>query len=108
MKTTGIRVRPVIRHVVTKWESDPENGAGGSACIAEFNHESYAEEVAEALREKYAKREYAIVEETMGEPTARVTYAYSEEDVAVRLASEEAETGKTYRVYSRIRQLAQE
>lgn len=104
MKTVGIRVRPVIRHVVTKWESDPENGAGGSSPMGEFDHESYADEVAEALRDKYAPRVYAIVEETIGEVQARVWYAYSPEEAQMRADQAVAETGKSYRIYSRIKE----
>lgn len=106
MKTTSIRVRPVIRHAVTRHTSEvmeDGRGSGGSECLGEFSHESYAEEVAQALQEKHAPREFVIVERTLGAAEARVTYAYSEEEAVGRLASEEAVDGKEYRIYSRIK-----
>lgn len=99
MKTTDIRVRPVIRHAVTRFTQDGRSA--GSEMIGEFANEAYAEEVAQVLTEKACRREYVIVEQTMGELTARVTFAYSEEEANSQLASEEAVTGKTFRVFSR-------
>jgi hypothetical protein len=103
MKTTDIRVRPVIRHVVTRFTSEPETGSGSSECVAEFNHESYAEEVAQALKDKAAPREYAIVQETVGDVIAEVFYAYSQAEVD-RVLAEPRMQGKGYRVFSRIRE----
>jgi hypothetical protein len=52
METIEYRVRPVVRYVVTKYTSDPELGAGSCRPMGEFDHESYAEEVAWALARK--------------------------------------------------------
>ena len=104
MKTTEIRVRPVVRHIVTSFTNDPETRIASCGQVGEFDNEQKAEEVAQALKDKYAPRCYVIVEETLGELSARVMYAYSEEEVATRKAAIEAETGKSFKVYSRIRE----
>lgn len=112
MQLPEFRVRPVIRHVVTRYTpADPlppgvnsaEGSRGSLQTLGEFDSEGYAEIVREALAEKAALREYAIIEETMGEPMARVVYAYGEQEALARM-SEEAQAGKTYRVFSRVRQ----
>lgn len=108
MKTTEIRVRPVIRHVVTRFTSEvmeDGRGSGSSESMGEFDHESYAEQVAEALRTQEAPRIFAVVEETMGEISARVWYAYNEQEAYERAAVARIETGKTYKIYSRIKEL---
>lgn len=109
MQKPEFRVRPVIRHVVTRYTPSysPEPGClnGPSLeTLGEFDSDGYAEIVAEALRERVAPREFVIVEQVLGAMQARVTYAYSEEEAAARMATEEAVEGKTYRVYSRIRE----
>lgn len=103
METTEIRVRPVIRHAITRFVAGQHADGmsyGSSECLGEFSHESYAEEVAQAMREKVAMREYALVEETPGTMNPAVFYAYSEEEVARFLA--EPKDGKGWKVYSRI------
>lgn len=49
MKTVEYKVRPVTRYVVTRYESDPANGAGGVCPMGEFDHEAYADRVCAAL-----------------------------------------------------------
>lgn len=71
--------------------------------LGEFDSEGYAEIVVEALAEKAAPREYAIVEDTLGDPVATVYYAYGEQDATQRLGQLVTENQKTYRVYSRIK-----
>jgi hypothetical protein len=98
MKTTEIRVRPVVRHAVTRFTQE-ERGAS-SECMGEFANEQYAEEVAEALKDKHAAREYVMVQETPGLETPKVFYAYSEEEVAKFMSEPRLDCG--YRVYSRV------
>lgn len=102
MKTTEIRVRPVIRHAVTRYMSEPETGCGGSELLAEFSHEAYAEEVAQALKEQSAQRDYVLVQETVGEIMAKVYYAYSEEDARAKLSG--MPDSESYKVFSRVSQ----
>jgi hypothetical protein len=100
MKTTEIRVRPVIRHVVTTFT--PQScGDGGSRAIGEFDSEAHAEEVAQALKEMHAPREYVMVQETPGLETPKVFYAYSEEEVA-KFMIEPRTDDHGYKVYSRV------
>jgi hypothetical protein len=101
MTTPEFRVRPVIRHTITRYHPPSPNTSSCVETLGEFDSEGYAEIVREALAERVAPREYVIVESTMGEVMARVHYAYSEDEVQARLA-EQAEDGVTYRVYSRI------
>lgn len=104
MSTPEFRVRPVIRHVVTRYTPPDSPEPASVETLAEFDSEGYAEIVKEALAEKVAPREFVIVESTMGEPMARVTYAYSEDEAIQRMAESQAMEGKTYRVYSRIKE----
>lgn len=50
MKTTEIRVRPVVRYLVTRFTASPMSD-GGSETIGEFDNEGCANEVAKALVE---------------------------------------------------------
>jgi hypothetical protein len=55
-KTVEIRVRPVVRYVVTRYESGTDaNGMGYGGCetVGEFDNERSAEFVAMALREAH-------------------------------------------------------
>lgn len=103
MKTTEIRVRPVIRHVVTRYTSEVmEDGRGSGGCesLGEYDHESYAEQVAQALRDQAAPREFILVQETPGLTNPEVRYAYSQEEVDNFLCQPAG--GHGYKVYSRI------
>jgi hypothetical protein len=102
MRNVEIRVRPVIRHVVTSYEGDPSSQQGGSRTLGEFDNEGYAEEIADALRKKAAPREFVMVQDTVGEVMAEVFYAYSETEVDAFLASDKAQ-GKSFKVFSRVR-----
>lgn len=48
MQKVEIRVRPVIRHVVTRYTQDARGGS--SEAVGEYANEQYAEHVAHALR----------------------------------------------------------
>lgn len=53
MKKVEIRVRPVTRYIVTRYEEEiDEAGRGSAGCysLGEFDHEYYAERVAAAVR----------------------------------------------------------
>jgi hypothetical protein len=111
MKTTEIRVRPVVRHVVTRFTSEHDEhtrfagfAGGGCETLGEFDSEQYADVVADALRMASAARVYVIVQETLGEEIAIVHYAGSEEEAASRKTSLEERTGKSFRIYSRVRE----
>ena len=108
MSNPEFRVRPVIRHIVTRYTPaeplppgcNPANGRSGLETLGEFDSEGYAEIVAEALAEKAAPRQYVIVQNTMGEVMAKVYYADGEIEAMERLRSLEVD-GSTYRIFSR-------
>ena len=100
MSTVEIRVRPVIRHIVTRY-SPPCGGNASLETLGEFDNEDQAEMVAAALRAEATQHAYAIVQETAGEIGAHVYYAYDESEAAQRKADLEADGKQTYRIYSR-------
>jgi hypothetical protein len=111
MSNPEFRVRPVIRHVVTRYtKAEPlppgccstDGPRGGLETLGEFDSEGYADIVAEALAEKAAQREYVLVQETVGGIMAKVYYAYGEGEAQQRLAM--MPEGESYRVYSRIKE----
>jgi hypothetical protein len=112
MSTVEFRVRPVIRHVVTRFtqraplpEGQQYAAGGGVETLGEFDSEGYADIVAEALRERVAPREYVVVQQTLGEVQAAVYYATGEDDLAHAQCQAAAENpGQSFRVYSRIKQ----
>lgn len=99
MTTPEFRVRPVIRHIVTRFTSDPERGASSLETLGEFANEGYAEIVAEALRERVAPRKYAIVQRSF-ETSVLVYYAADETEAQACKASCEAEHGGEFRIFS--------
>jgi hypothetical protein len=109
MTTVEIRVRPVIRHIVTRYTAATplppgvhgDGPRGSLETLGEFDNEDQAELVAAALRAKATQHAYAIVQETMGEIGAHVYYAYDEAEAAQRKADLEADGTQTYRIYSR-------
>jgi hypothetical protein len=110
MSNPEFRVRPVVRHVVTRYtRAEPlppgvnaDTPRGGLETLGEFDSEGYAEIVAEALAEKAAPREYVIVQSTLGEVTAKVYYAYGEQEAQERMNALQVADSTTYRIYSRI------
>jgi hypothetical protein len=98
MSTTEIRVRPVVRHIVTRYEAD-ERGASSSP-LGEFTNEEYAEQVAEALRGSIPKpMQYVAVERTFNELTNAV-YFDTEAD-ATAYAEYALSKGREFRVFGR-------
>ncbi len=113
MQKPEFRVRPVIRHVVTRFtpQPPPPEGSGyfsgcangGVETLGEFDSEGYADIVAEALRERVAPRTYVIVQETLGEEVAIVQYGYDEAEALSRKRTLEERTGKSFGIYSRLK-----
>lgn len=104
MESIEIRVRPVIRYNVTQYKTGPNSGSCES--LGEFPSEAAAEFVAQAVEERGAQREYAIVEETPGQMNPLVFYAYSPQEVNQRLIELAATPEpKGFRVFSRIRDM---
>jgi hypothetical protein len=71
MSKVEIRVRPVVRHVVTRYtEGGPLRDGTNAACsekLGEFDNERQAEAVAEALRGAIQKpKQYVAIERTFG------------------------------------------
>ncbi len=98
MKTTEIRVRPVVRHAVTRYTRD-EAGAS-SESLGEFANEAYAEELAEALRKAHKPKQYAVVQRSF-DVDVKVYYA---EEIAQAEAYRDqlaAHFGHEYRIYER-------
>ena len=82
MKSVEYRVRPVVRYMVTRYESGsyPDGSSyGGCSGVGEFDNEESAERVKAALdtgeNASDPRREYAVVQSTF-EPAAKVIYAY--------------------------------
>lgn len=98
MSTTEIRVRPVVRHAVTRFKQDARSA--GSEMIGEFANEAFAEEVASALTWKSRARQYVIVERSF-DVTAQVGYADYESVAEAIREDMEKETGREFRVFSR-------
>lgn len=100
MSTVEIRVRPVTRYVVTRYESNPMgNGRGcaSSASLGEFDNTENADRVAMAIKRMEpnarvvtsdgvvhdpVRTTWAIIGKTMGEVQAPVMYAHDESDIA--------------------------
>ena len=104
MKNTEIRVRPVIRHSVTRYtrESHPDGmESGGCESLGEFANEAYAEEVAAALRTQEPKpMQYAAVERNHFDIATYALYFDVEAD-ALAYAEHAKKYGREFRVFSR-------
>jgi hypothetical protein len=107
MSTVEIRVRPVIRHIVTRFTEERTSAQDKAPAysrkletLGEFDNEAQAEEVAAALRAGEGEHCYAVVQATGGDIDAEVYYAYDlaeAEQMKTRLETD----GKTFRIYSR-------
>jgi hypothetical protein len=101
MSQVEIRVRPVIRHVVTRFTPASE-GQSAVETLGEFDSENYAEQVAETLRQAIPKpKQYAIVERTVGEIGARVWYAEEREEAESHQRQLEEHFGREFRIFER-------
>lgn len=102
MSEIEIRVRPVVRYVITRYSCAPEKGAPSSCeTLGEFDSEAYAEQVAEALRAGAEKPlQYAILKRNFDQETLAV-YAEELEQAEMYRRQLEAEHGCEFRIYSR-------
>jgi len=80
METKEFRVRPVVRHIVTEFTSDPTIGTAGSGVVGEFSSEAEAEKVKAALEQQSTPLRYILVEESPIAEFPLVRYAYSLEE----------------------------
>jgi hypothetical protein len=104
MSTVEIRVRPVVRHVVTRYsEGGPLRDGTKAACsekVGEFDNEQQAERVAEALRDAIPKpKQYIAVERTFDSMT-NAAYFDMEAD-ALAYVAHALTQDREYRVFSR-------
>jgi hypothetical protein len=107
MLKTEIRVRPVVRHVVTRYTEATDAHApvagGRSASLitmGEFDNEAQAEQVAEALRATIPKpRLYVAVERNHWDTLAHALYFNTEADAYAYVKHAEAK-GREFRVFS--------
>ena len=97
MQSTEIRVRPVIRHVVTRYTAGP---GGGSEVLGEFDSESQAEQVADAMRSVHWPKKYVLVQVTF-EPETKAFYAETQVEADKLRGKLSEETGHDWRVFSR-------
>ena len=99
MSQVEIRVRPVIRHVVTRYRS--EGRYASSETLGEFDSEQYAEEVAATMRAALPKpKQYAIVERGF-DVGAKVYYAEEREQAEAYRVQLQEHFGKEFRIYER-------
>lgn len=99
MSKTEIRVRPVVRHIVTRHTEWGDTGRKTEP-VGEFDNEQYAEEIAEALRKAHKAKQYAIVERSF-EFGAMVAYADHIEVAEAMQRDLQAEHGREFRIYER-------
>lgn len=101
MSNEEFRVRPVIRHVVTKYAPSPPNTAGmGSSQVGEFASEEQAEAVREAFEFLYAPRQFLMVKRSL-ELETLAQHAETQEE-ADAFVAEKLLMGEEWRVFSRI------
>jgi 2'-5' RNA ligase len=106
MRKVDIRVRPVVRHVVTWYESGPMSGTTDKYhatldTLGEFDNEAQAERVAEALRASTPKpMQYVAVERNHWDTLAHAMYFDVEADAYAYVKHAESK-GREFRVFAR-------
>lgn len=98
MINTEIRVRPVIRHVVTRF---PGNRGPGPETLGEFDSEAAAEELAGALRSSMQRpKQYIVVQRSFD---VDVKAYYAEELAQAECYKDElqAHYGHEFRIFER-------
>jgi hypothetical protein len=78
--TVTIKVRPSVRHVITRDVSTVHSdgrGSGSSGPLCEVNNEETANEIARALELLHAPRRYVVVQRSFEPGNCVVYYAYS-------------------------------
>jgi hypothetical protein len=79
--TISIKVRPTVRHVITRDESITHSdgrGSGSSGPLCEVSNEEAANEIARALELLHAPRRYVVVQRSFEPGNCVVYYAYSQ------------------------------
>jgi hypothetical protein len=102
MSTVEIRVRPVVRHIVTRYTKGDSYSPASLETLGEFDNEAQAQEMAAALKAGLPKpMQYAVVERTF-ELQAKVVYANSiGEAEALKDQLEYAPPCREYRIFAR-------
>jgi hypothetical protein len=110
MQKVEIRVRPVIRHVVTRYTaSEPLPPIAGAErrtsasleTLGEFDNELQAEQVAAALSATLPKTmQYVAVERTFDALTNALYFDYEED--ATQFVARALQQGREFRVFSRV------
>jgi hypothetical protein len=120
MSKVEIRVRPVIRHVVTRYTapepapsgSNPANGRSSLETLGEFDNEAQAEEVAKCLQEVYLAWQARIHAENHPKPMQYVAVErgfecatnaeyFNLEADALAFVEHASKAGREFRVYAR-------
>lgn len=101
MQTIEVRVRPVIRHIVTEFHADPETRAAGVATVGEFANEEQAEKVAAALRGQHEPRLWVAVERGDYSVATNAIYFQTAEDAAAFVEKARADE-RDFHVFSRV------
>lgn len=104
MNEVEIRVRPVVRYVVTRYAQESMgNGPDGkvryaarSETLGEFDSERYANEVADTMRPR--ERVFAVVERSLT-PECRVFYAYDPGEAAGMATALSEKYGVEFRIF---------
>ena len=97
-----IRVRPVVRYLITRHRTGPEPGTGSLETLGEFDSAGYAEDVADILRQQYAQKEYIAVAHGIGESGALVQYAYTIGDANAAADALVQSSNMDARIFSRL------
>ena len=105
-KFVEVRVRPVTRYVVTRYESAHPDGCSysGSEPLGEFDNERAAERVAAALRDAegpQGNNGWIVVRAHDYTVETAAYYANDREEAEATKARVEAETGAEWRIYRR-------
>lgn len=93
-----IRVRPALRHSITRYTRDGNNS--GVETLCEVANERYAEEIMEALRVKNAPKTYSIIQRSF-DVMVMVVYADELEQAARYKEQLEKFYHQEFRIYER-------
>lgn len=95
------KVRPVVRYIVTRYESE-EQGTGSSVTLGEYPNEEIAEKVCSVLESAECPEppaSYVVVGKHFFTPDNIALFAYSQEEAVMRKAEAEARYGKEFQVF---------
>lgn len=105
MRKVEVRVRPVVRHIVTLYESGPLPGTADKYhatldTLGEFDNEAQAEYVATALRKQAPKPMQYVAVERGFDALTNAVYFDVEED-ALEYVGHARSKGREFRVFAR-------